>query len=59
MGWLPFFSLIVLATILSGCASQTSRVEEMQPYAIRAGQLRGASELDCPAATAQVVASTL
>jgi hypothetical protein len=55
MKWLPFFSLIVLATILSGCASQTSRVDEMQPYAIKTGQQRGASELECPAATAQVV----
>jgi len=55
MRWLSIFGVIALATILSACASQTSRVDEMQPYAIKTGQQRGASELDCPAATAQVV----
>jgi hypothetical protein len=55
MRWLPFVNLIALATMLSACASQTSRVEEMQPYALKTGQQRGSAELECPAATAQVV----
>jgi hypothetical protein len=43
------------AAVLSGCASQTSRVDEMQPYAIKAAQQRGSSELDCAATTSNVI----
>ena len=47
-----------IATIIAafvGCASQISRVDEMEPYAIKTAEQRGSSELDCPAATTQVI----
>jgi hypothetical protein len=47
-------SILALATTLSGCASQPARVDEMQPYAIKAAEQRGSSELACPAASGQV-----
>ena len=52
-----FFALsaATLTAMLFGCASQTSRVDEMQPYAIKAAQQRGSSELNCPAATGQLI----
>jgi hypothetical protein len=49
------FSFICIAMMLFACAAQTSRVDEMQPYAIKTAQQRGASELDCPAATTQLI----
>jgi hypothetical protein len=48
-------SIVTIITAFAGCASQTSRVDEMQPYAITAAQQRGSTELDCPASTGQVI----
>jgi hypothetical protein len=53
--WLTASSIVTLITALAGCASQTSRVDEMRPYAIKAAQQRGSAELDCPAATSQLL----
>jgi hypothetical protein len=47
--------ITAVATTLGGCASQTSRVDEMQPYAVKAAQQRGSTELDCSATTGTVV----
>jgi hypothetical protein len=47
--------IVSVATTLFACASQTSRVDEMQPYAIKTAGTRGSAELDCPAATTQVI----
>jgi len=55
MRWPAAFSIGCIATTLFACASQTSRVEEMQPYAIKTAQQRGSSELECPAATTQLI----
>jgi hypothetical protein len=55
MRWLVAVSVVPIATTLFACATQTSRVDEMQPYAIKTAEQRGSSELDCPGVTAQVV----
>ena len=48
-------SILTIVAAFVGCASQTSRVDEMQPYAIKSAQQRGSAELDCAGATAQVI----
>jgi hypothetical protein len=55
MRWPAAFSIVCVATTLFACASQTSRVDEMQPYAMKTAQQRGASELNCPAASARLL----
>src|SRR6516162_1569184 len=55
MRWPAAFSIGCIATTLFACASQTSRVDEMQPYAMKTAQQRGASELNCPAASTQLI----
>jgi hypothetical protein len=47
--------ITTIATIICGCAAEPSRVDEMQPYAVKSAEQRASSELDCPAATGQVV----
>ncbi len=49
----------VLCTSLCGCASQQQLVDRMQPNAVRVAQTRGAFELDCPAATAEVLSKEM
>ncbi len=49
----------VLCTSLYGCASQQQLVDRMQPKAVQVAQKRGAFELDCPAATAEVLSKEL
>jgi hypothetical protein len=48
-----------LSTSLCGCASQQQLVERMQPAAVQVAQKRGAFELDCPAATADVLSKEM
>jgi len=55
MKWFAACCNTAIAMTLTGCASQTSRVDEMQPYAIKAAQQRGSSELDCSATTGNVI----
>jgi outer membrane murein-binding lipoprotein Lpp len=49
----------LLSTSLCGCASQQQLVERMQPTAVQVAQKRGAFELDCPAATADVLSKEM
>ena len=49
----------VLSASLCGCASQQQRVDRMQPTATQVAQKRGAFELDCPAATADVLSKEM
>lgn len=48
-------ALAAMATMLSACESQQQMVDQMQPNAVQVAQKRGAFELDCPAATAEVL----
>jgi hypothetical protein len=55
------FTLTVaaVATMLSACESQQQVVDQMQPNAVAVAQKRGAFELDCPAATAEVLSKEM
>ena len=55
------FTLTVaaIATMLAGCESQQQMVDQMQPSAVQAAQKRGAFELNCPAATAEVISKEM
>ena len=48
------FSLALLA-----CQSQQQMVDQMKPEAVQVAQKRGAFELDCPAATAEVLSEEM
>jgi hypothetical protein len=48
-----------IATMLSACESQQQVVDQMQPNAVQVAQKRGAFELDCPAATAEVLSKEM
>src|SRR5215469_7878743 len=50
----PICAAGVLAT-LCGCASEPLRAETLQSIAVSAAQRRGAADLGCPAATAQIL----
>ena len=52
-------TLFVAALAGAGCASQQSIVDSMQPDAIHVAQRRGAFELNCKAATAEVLSSEM
>jgi len=52
-------SAAVLGTVPYGCASQQQRVDRMQPEAVQVAQKRGAFELGCAAATAEVLSSEM
>jgi len=47
------------AILLGACESQQQQVDQMQPNAIDVAQKRGAFELQCPAATAQVLSKEM
>ncbi len=49
----------VLAAVLCGCESQQQMVDQMQPNAVQVAQKRGAFELDCPTATAEVLSKEM
>jgi len=48
-----------VCALLLGCASQQQMVNDMQPKAVQTAQQRGAFELNCPAATAQVLSNEM
>jgi hypothetical protein len=50
---------ILFAAVAGGCASQQQTVEAMQPQATQAAQQKGSFELNCPAATAQVLSKEM
>ena len=50
----------ILATLVTaGCASQQQQVDSMQPEAMHTAQRRAAFELNCPAATAEVLSKEM
>ena len=51
--------VVVSAVITAGCQSQAQLVDSMQPDAIHVAQRRGAFELNCPAATAEVLSKEM
>jgi hypothetical protein len=51
--------LLVAVLAAAGCASQQQIVDSMQPDAIHVAQRRGAFELNCPAATAELLSKEM
>lgn len=47
------------AATIGGCESQSQMVDEMQPKAVQTAQQRGAFELNCPEAQAQVLSKEM
>jgi hypothetical protein len=52
-------SALGFAIVLLGCESQQQMVNDMQPKAVQVAQKRGAFDLNCPAATAQVLSNEM
>jgi hypothetical protein len=50
---------IATAAIVWGCESQQQIVDKMQPNAVQVAQKRGAFELNCPQATAEVISKEM
>jgi hypothetical protein len=48
-----------LSLVLCACQSQQQMVDAMQPNAVQVAQKRGAFELNCPAATAEVLSKEM
>ena len=48
-----------IAAAFCACESQQQMVDQMQPNAVETAQKRGAFELNCPAATAQVLSKEM
>jgi hypothetical protein len=53
-GRAPFAAIMVAATVCGTARSQTM-LKELEPEAVKVAQLRGAEELGCPTASAQVL----
>jgi len=55
------FAYIVggICAVLLGCESQQQMVNDMQPKAVQTALQRGAFELNCPSATAQVLSDEM
>ena len=51
--------LIAAAFVAAGCQSQQQLVDSMQPDAMHVAQRRGAFELNCPAATAELLSKEM
>jgi hypothetical protein len=52
-------SFLAIPLVLAGCASSGNFLQEMQPAALDSAQRRGAFEMDCPTATAELLASEM
>jgi hypothetical protein len=52
-------SLVIAAALCAGCQTQQQVVDSMQPDAIHVAQRRAAFELNCPAATAEVLSKEM
>jgi hypothetical protein len=52
-------ALLLLPALLVGCASSGNFVQEMEPQAMDSAQRRGAFEMDCPTAKADLLSSQL
>ena len=59
MAFLNKTILIISGLLAAGCASQQSIVDGMQPDAMHVAQRRGAFELNCPAATAELLSKEM
>ena len=55
---LPLIAFAV-AVAAAGCQSQSQQVESMQAQAVHTAQRRAAFEMNCPAATAQVLSQEM
>jgi hypothetical protein len=53
------FVLLATGAILAACQTQQQEVGGMRPQAIQTAQKRGAFDLNCPAATAQVLSNEM
>jgi hypothetical protein len=53
------FVALASSLIVLGCESQQQTVDNMQPEAVQAAQQRGSFDLNCPAATAQVLSKEM
>jgi hypothetical protein len=53
------FSVLSIAAAFAACESQQQVVDSMQSQAVETAQQRGAFELNCPAATAQVLSKEM
>jgi hypothetical protein len=53
------FAILGTVAVLAACQSQQQAVSGMQPQAIEAAQKRGSFDLNCPAATAQVLSNEM
>jgi hypothetical protein len=53
------FGFLVTAAVLAACQTQQQEVGGMRPEAIQVAQKRGAFDLGCPAATAQVLSNEM
>ena len=52
-------AFIALPVLLTGCTSSTQFLQQMEPAALDSAQRRGAFEMDCPTAKAQLLSSQL
>jgi len=50
---------LVSVLIAAGCQTQAQIVDSMQPDAVHVAQRRGAFEMNCPAATAEVLSKEM
>ncbi len=53
------WTVVMAAIATAGCASQQQMVDEMQADAMHTAQRRGAFELNCPAAKAEVLSNEM
>ena len=53
------FGLLVTGLILAACQTQQQEVGGMRPQAIQTAKQRGSFDLNCPAATAQVLSNEM
>jgi len=53
------FTMLAAGAALASCASQQKVVDEMKPQAVETAQKKGSFEMNCPAATAQVLSDEM
>lgn len=53
------FVMLAAAGTVGSCASQQQVVDEMKPQAVETAQKKGSFEMNCPAATAQVLSDEM
>src|SRR5205814_9058731 len=53
------FALIAASFVVAGCQTQQQLVDSMQPDAVHVAQRRGAFEMNCPAATVEMLSKEM